>query len=107
MGQANIVGTFLSRQFQIDFKLTLKRRHHAEEWNFQAARAGSITAPTLYACPVEHFLGLAQLMQCYMMGNTISIIPHALQYEVPDGAAADSLPDSGTGSHLFEVNIWM
>jgi hypothetical protein len=26
---------------------------------------------------------------------------------VPAGAAADSRPDSRTGSRLFEVNIWM
>ncbi len=27
--------------------------------------------------------------------------------EVPDGAEADSLEGNGTGSRLFEVNIWM
>ena len=34
-------------------------------------------------------------------------IPHSFRQNVPDGAAADSRPDSGTGSRLFEVNIWM
>ncbi len=29
------------------------------------------------------------------------------QFHVLDGAAADSRPYSGTGSLLFEVNIWM
>jgi hypothetical protein len=42
-----------------------------------------------------------------MMGNKQNKIPHALPYEVLDGAAADSRPNSGTGSPLFEVNIWM
>ena len=41
------------------------------------------------------------------MGNTHNTIPHALRYEVQEGAAADSRLDSGTGSRLFEVNIWM
>ena len=34
-------------------------------------------------------------------------IPHSLRHAVPAGAAADSRPDSGTGSRLFEVNICM
>jgi hypothetical protein len=42
-----------------------------------------------------------------MMGNKQNTIPHALRYHVPNGAAADSRPNSGTGSRLFEVNIWM
>ena len=41
------------------------------------------------------------------MGNKHNTIPYALRYEVPDGAAADSREDNGTGSRLFEVNIWM
>ena len=46
-------------------------------------------------------------MPCYLKGNLHNTIQHALRYEVPDGAAADSRPDSGTGSLLFEVNMWM
>ncbi len=34
-------------------------------------------------------------------------IPFSLQHHVPAGAAADSRQESGTGSRLFEVNIWM
>ena len=63
--------------------------------------------PTLYVCPVENVLGRVPLMPCYLKGNLHNTIPHALRYEVPDGAAADSRPDSGTGSRLFEVNMWM
>ena len=63
--------------------------------------------PTLYVCPVENVLGSAPLLPCYIMGNKHNTIPHALWYEVPDGAAADSWKDNGTGSRLFEVNIWM
>ena len=36
--------------------------------------------------------------------NTIS---HSLRHAVPVGAAADSRPDSGTGSRFSEVNIWV
>ena len=34
---------------------------------------------------------------------------HAIPYRgaIPAEAAADSRPDSGTGSRLFEINIWM
>ncbi len=63
--------------------------------------------PTLYVCAVQNVLGRVPLIPCYMMGNKQDKIPHALRYEVPDGAAADSRPNSGTGSRLFEVNIWM
>ena len=63
--------------------------------------------PTLYVCPVENVLGRVPLMPCYLKGNLHNTIPHSLRHAVPEGAAADSRPDSGTGSKLFEVNIWM
>ena len=63
--------------------------------------------PTLYVCPVENVLGRVPLMPCYLSGNLHNTIPHSLRQVVPAGAAADSRPDSGTGSRLFEVNIWM
>ncbi len=63
--------------------------------------------PTLYVCPVENVLGSVPLIPCYMMGNKHNTIMHALWHEVPDGAAADSREDNGTGSRLFEVNIWI
>ena len=34
-------------------------------------------------------------------------IPHKYRSRIPREAAADSRPDSGTGSRLFEVNVWM
>jgi hypothetical protein len=54
---------------------------------------------------MEYVLGRVKLMQCYMMGNQHTTIPHALQ--VPDGAAADFRLNSGTGGHFFDVNILM
>jgi len=47
------------------------------------------------------------MIPCFLRGNTNNTIPYSLRYEVPDGAAADSRHDSGTGSGLFEVNAWM
>ena len=63
--------------------------------------------PTLYVCPVENVLGRVPLIQCFLNGNKNNTIPHSLRYEVPDGAAAHSRHDSGTGSRLSEVNVWM
>ena len=34
-------------------------------------------------------------------------IPHCLRGKIPREAAVDSRPDSGTGSRLFEINMWM
>ena len=65
--------------------------------------------PTLYVWPVENVLGSVPLMPCYLKGNQHNRIPHSLRNNVPagSGAAADSRPNSGTGSRLFEVNMWM
>ena len=63
--------------------------------------------PTLYVCPVENVLGRVPLIPCYLNGNTHNTIPHKYRGAIPAEAAADSRPDSGTGSRLFEVNIWM
>ena len=63
--------------------------------------------PTLYVCPVENVLGRVPLIPCYLNGNTRNTIPHKYRGAVPAEAAADSRPDSGTGSRLFEINIWM
>ena len=63
--------------------------------------------PTLYVCPVENVLGRVPLIPCYLKGNSHNTIPFSLRQHVPNGAAADSRQDSGTGSRLFEVNIWM
>ena len=51
--------------------------------------------------PVENVLGRVPLILCFLRGNKVNTNPHSLRYEVPDGAAADSRDDSGTGSRLF------
>jgi hypothetical protein len=63
--------------------------------------------PTLNVCPVENVLGRVPLIPCYLNGNTMNSIPHKYRSQIPREAAADSRPDSGTGSRLFEVNICM
>ena len=63
--------------------------------------------PTLYVCPVENVLGRVPLIPCYLNGNTCNTIPHKYRGAIPAEAEADSRPDSGTGSRLFEINIWM
>jgi hypothetical protein len=60
-----------------------------------------------YVCPVENVLGRVPLIPCYLKGNSHNTIPFSLRRHVPYGAAADSRQGSGTGSLLFEVNIWM
>ena len=62
--------------------------------------------PSLYVCPVENVLGRVPLIPCYLNGNTSNTIPYRYRGAIPAEAAADSRPDSGTGSRLFEINIW-
>ena len=63
--------------------------------------------PSLYVCPVENVLGRVPLIPCYLNGNTSNTIPSRYRGAIPAEAAADSRPDSGTSSRLFEINIWM
>jgi hypothetical protein len=63
--------------------------------------------PTLYVCPVENVLWRVQRIPCYLNGNTRNTIQYKYRGAIPVEAAADSRPDSGTRSFLFEINIWM
>ncbi len=60
-----------------------------------------------YVCPVENVLGRVPLIPSYLNGNTHNTIQYKYRGSVPLEAAADSRPDSGTGSLLFEINILM
>jgi hypothetical protein len=62
---------------------------------------------TLYVCPVENVLGQVPLIPCYLNGNTANTIQHKYRSCIPREAAANSRPNRGTGSLLFEVNVWM
>ncbi len=63
--------------------------------------------PTLYVCLVENVLGRVPLIPCYLNGNTANTTQHKYRTRIPREVAADSRPDSGTGTRLFEVNVWM
>jgi hypothetical protein len=59
--------------------------------------------PFPYVCPVENVLGRVPLIPCYLNGNTSNTIPHRYRGSAIPAEAADSRPDSGTGSRLFEI----
>jgi hypothetical protein len=46
------------------------------------------------------------LHACYLNGNSVNTI-HLFRGKFLKKAAADSRPNSGTGSRLFEINMWM
>ena len=55
----------------------------------------------------ENVLGRLLLLLCYLQREPLQHYSSFFVHAVPAGAAADSRPDSGTGSRLFEFNIWM
>ena len=61
--------------------------------------------PTLYVCPAENMLGRVPLIPCYLAGNTHPTIPYGMRGG--NLGETDSRADSGTGSKLFEVNLWL
>jgi hypothetical protein len=65
--------------------------------------------PTLYVCPVKNVLGRVPLIPCYLRGNRTPTIPFSFRGDSALGryAVADERPDSGSGSKLFELNVWM
>jgi hypothetical protein len=43
----------------------------------------------------------------YLNDNSVNKIPHSFRGKILKEATADSRPDSGTASLLFEINMWM
>jgi hypothetical protein len=70
---------------------------------------GDKQVPTLHICPVGNVLGRVPLIPCFLRGNTAPTIPFSFRGQRALGryAMADGRPDSGSGSKLYEVNIWM
>ena len=71
-----------------------------------------IVLPTLYFCPVENVLGPGSSAVDSLLLEWQHMQYHTAQVQgslgaIPAEAAADSRQDSGTGSRLFEINIWM
>ncbi len=52
------------------------------------------------------------LISCYLNSNSVNssrlnTIPRSSRGKIPKEATADFRPDSGTGSNLFEINMWL
>ena len=66
--------------------------------------------PCLYICPVKNVLGRVPMIPCFVAGNTQPTIPHRFARggrAVLGAGAADTRPDSGNGSRLYELHLWM
>ena len=63
--------------------------------------------PSLYICHVKNILGRVPMIPCFVEGNSQPTIPHSFRRHELAGGAADTRPDSGNGSRLYEVNLWM
>ncbi len=70
--------------------------------------ASSAAIPSLYICHVKNILGRVPMMPCFVEGNKQHTIPYRFRTQRGRaGWAADSRPDSGNGSRLYELNMWM
>ena len=71
--------------------------------------SASCTAiPSLYICHVKNILGRVPMMPCFVEGNTQPTIPYRFRTQRGRaGWAADTSPDAGNGSRLYELNLWM
>ena len=66
--------------------------------------------PCLYVVPLSHCACRVPLMPCFLRGNSKPTIPWQLRgrYNSPKaGLKADSAPDKGDGSRLFQLNKWL
>ena len=66
--------------------------------------------PSLNICPAANVLGRAPLIPCFIDsdGNTHPTIPYKFKNSRNLGSAsADTQPDRGNGSRLYEVNLWL
>lgn len=70
--------------------------------------ASSAAIPFLYICHCKNILGRVPLIPCFVAGNSHPTIPHSYSRQINQTAAlADSRNNSGNGSRLYEVNVWM
>ena len=108
MGDARTYKEFALVFFSTFEPISLTPDFHMQEKGVPMVyeRSASVL-PSLYVCPVENVLGRVPLIPCYLNGNTSNTIPYRYRGAIPAEAAADSRPDNGTGSRLFEINIWM
>ena len=70
--------------------------------------ASNLRSPSLYICPAANVLLRAPLIPCFIDGNTHPTIPYKFKNSRNLGSAsADTQPDRGNGSRLYEVNLWL
>ena len=67
--------------------------------------ASSSNQPSLYICPVTSVLGRVPLIPCFVAGNKHPTLPHSVGSR--QGVIADTRPNAGNGSRLYELNHWM
>ncbi len=70
--------------------------------------ASNLQLPCLYICPVANVLGRAPIIPCFIDRTTHPTIPYKFKNsQILRTASADTQPDRGNGSRLYEVNLWM
>lgn len=67
--------------------------------------ASSSSQPCLYICPVSNVLGRVPLIPCFISGNKHPTLPNSVGNR--QGAVADTRPNAGNGSRLYELSPWM
>ena len=70
--------------------------------------ASCAAIPSLYICHVKNILGSVPIIPCFVGGNTQPTIPYRFRTQRGRAAwAADTRPDAGNGSRVYELNLWM
>jgi hypothetical protein len=75
---------------------------------YDTVTASNPRLSSLYIGPVANVLGRAPLIPCFIDGNTHLTIPYKFKNSrILGSASADTQPDRGNGSRLYEVNLWL
>ena len=65
--------------------------------------------PIMHVGLLRHVLGRAPLVPLFLQGNSTATIPRGMRHlrsRFPNGRA-DTQPDKGDGSRIYEVNTWL
>ena len=69
--------------------------------------ASCAALPSLYLCHAKNVLGRVPMIPSFVAGNAHPTIPHSFRGRQLAGGMADTQPNRGNGSRLYEVNLWM
>ena len=70
--------------------------------------ASCAAIPSLYICHIKNVLGSVPMISCFVAGNTKPTIPHLFRgQQGRAGWATDTRPDSGEGSCLYKLHLWL